>query len=438
LRQPPQAIESEQSILGALLLDPGAYDRIEWLPEAAFFTAGHRMIYGAIVSLIEAGRGVDALLVGDTLAARKQLEDAGGREYLGELGANTPGSSNIKRHAELVHERYLLRSVMAAAMTITDKAQAPGVDPKALAEEAEATFLSILDTKKGGEEVSFAAIIAEAIEARENPQKTIVPTSFPNLDRSLNGGMKGGQLLIVAARPGMGKSAFVQNVAENVAKHKHVAYFSLEMNGQEIGERSLKYHERVDGQDAAALRLMKLPISVDLTPAVSLGHIRLRTRRIRRRHGLGLIVVDYLQLMTGKGENRTQEIGSLSRGLKALAKEMNVPVIAGCQLNRGVEARADNRPLLSDLREAGDIEQDADVVLMIYRDDYYNADSPAAGLAEILIKKQRNGPQGMVPMRFDQATTRFHSYEGPMPQAPQPARSGRVVAHDFKSRAAGD
>jgi replicative DNA helicase len=429
----PQAIESEQSVLGALLLDPNSYDRIEWLPAEAFYRADHKAIYASIVSMVEAGRPVDALLVGDELRSKGQELGS----YLGDLGANTPGSANIKRHAELVHERYLLRSVMGAAAEITSKAATHGVNPRALAEEAEASFLNILDTRKGGDEVSFARAIAEAMQAREAPEQSVIPTGFVNLDRMLKGGgLKPGQLVIVAGRSSMGKSALAQNIAEHC--RKTVAYFTLEMTRAEVAERSIKYHESLVGIDEAVKRASAFPMLIDETPAITLGHLRLRARRIRRKHGLGLVVVDYLQLMKGDGENRTQEIGSLSRGLKAVAKEMQVPVIAVAQINRGVEQRNDKRPMLSDLRESGDIENDADIVLMVYRDDYYNPDSPAKGLAEVIVRKQRNGPVGTCAMRFNGETTRFHAYDGEIPKAAEQAKSGKVVMRDFKSRAAGE
>ena len=434
---PPQAVEAEASLLGALLLDPGAYDRIDWLPETAFYRSAHRLIYSAITGLIEAGRGVDALLVSEELKRRGELKECGGSEYLGELGANTPGSASIKSYAELVAQKAMLRAVQATASEMWEKAQAPACDPKALAEEAESAFLEILEDKRAGEEVAFGRAVLEAIDARDIESKTI-PTGYGRLDSMLKGGLRQGQLVVIAGRPGMGKSALAQNIAEHVGRNGTVAYFTLEMSRAEMGERALLWQETLSNTSQAAAHLQEVKIRVDESPAISISHVRLRARRVKRRHGLSLIVVDYLQLMSGKGENRTQEIGSISRGLKAIAKELHVPIIACTQLNRSVEARQDKRPLLSDLRESGDVEQDADVVMMLYRDDYYSEDSLAKGLAECIVRKHRNGPVGTIPLIFRGEVARFLSYEGDLPRPQKPLRSGTVVSPDFKSRAAGE
>lgn len=434
---PPQAVEAEQSVLGGLLLRPDAYDRIDWLRAEHFYRGDHRMIYAAIESLVEAGKQADTMLVGDVLRSRGELEQCGGQGYLGSLAANIPSAANIHRYAELVLERWRLREILAKGTDIVDAAFQPGADPLAIAESAEAAFLNVLDTSKGGEMVSFARAVGEAVDAREAPAETRVRMGFPRLDAMLKGGLTAGQLVIIAGRSSMGKSALAWNAAEHVATHRMVAGFTLEMGRAELAERSLAFHETsLLGQAGAVSHLCGLTLQIDESPAVTVSHIRLRCRRIQRQHGLGLIVVDYLQLMSARGENRTQEVGAISRGLKALAKELQVPVIAVAQINRGVENRNDKRPMLSDLRESGDIENDADIVLMIYRDEYYNPNSEARGLAEILVKKQRNGPTGMVPLRFDGPTTRFHHYDGDMP-SPAPAKKA-AGSFDFKSRQAGD
>lgn len=435
----PQSTEAEQSVLGGLLLVPDAFDRIDWLPASAFFRADHRLIYGAIRGLIEAGKPVDTLLVAEELKRRGQLEDVGGQAYLGNLATSIPSAANIARYAEIVRDRAILRQVQAHAADIQAKAAEPGVNPRELAEEAEAAFLQILDTRQEGDVVPFSVAVAEAVDARDAPQGNVIATGFDHLDKMLSGrGLKPGQLVIVAARTSMGKSALVFNVAEHAAGSHTVAVFTLEMTRREFADRALAYHEGLIGRNGAVMRLLELPIYVDDTPAATVGHVRLRCRRIKRKHGLGLIVVDYLQLMRGTGENRTQEIGSISRGLKALAKELQVPVIAVAQINRGVEQRTDKRPLLADLRESGDIEADADVVMMLYRDDAYSSDSPTKGLAEVIIRKQRNGRTGTAWLTFDAERTRFHNYEGEIPQRRAPRRTGTVSAVDFKSAASGE
>ena len=437
LASPPQSIISEQSVIGALLLSPQSLDRIEWLEAPHFYAHQHREIYAVLRPMVEAGQTVDAVTVADALDRAGKLETIGGRSYLSDLALATPSAANIVAYAKAVRDKFILRELQSHAVAIHDAAQS-GIPPEELAQQAEARFLSVLETG-GGEEVSFATAVAEAVDAEGEHQKS-TSTGFPNLDGMLSGsGMRPGQLFIIAGRSSMGKSALALNIAEHVAKSETVAFFTLEMTRQELAERSLKYHASLVGKSAAVLHLMELKMQVDHTPAVTLGHIRMRLRRIKRRHGLGLVVVDYLQLMRGDGENRTQEVGSLSRGLKAIAKEFSVPVIAVAQINRAVESRGDKRPMLSDLRESGDIENDADTVLMIYREDYYQPDTPARGLAEVIIRKQRGGPVGTVHMSFDALHTRFHAYTGPVPSyQPAAPRGGKVMAADFKMRAGGE
>src|SRR5262245_34049732 len=437
LRLPPQAIEAEQSVLGALLLWPDAYDRIEFLRPEHFYQQRHRLIFETLRELIEHGKAADYLTVAESLDRASKLAEVGGNQYLGELACNTMSAANIRRHAEMVRDAYLRRQVQARCMEFYDRAQQAGAVPVELAQEAEAAFLEILQPAGRTDEVSLGQAVAEAVDARDTPMRSM-PTGLATLDQMLKaGGLRAGQLMIVAGRSSMGKSALMQQIAEHVGRHNSVAYFTLEMSRQELGERALAYHERQVGLSEAYAHLASLKVHIDETPAATLVHVRLRARRIKRKLGLGLIVVDYLQLMPGKGENRTQEIGSLTRGLKAIAKELQVPVVVGAQINRGVEGRTDRRPLLSDLRESGDIENDSDVVLMLYREDYYNPETEARGLAEIIIRKQRNGPVGTVFMRFEPETTRFSPWQGELPRASAPRRGGTVEAVDFKSRAAG-
>lgn len=437
VRHPPQAIEAEQHVIGALMLWPESYDRIDWLLPSHFYRSDHRAIYTAIESLLQAGKQADVFLVASALESAGKLEDCGGRTYIGSLAANTPSAAGIVSYAEKVLERWRLREIVAKGVEIADAAYDRNADPLAIAESVDAAFQGVLEAKRAGELTPFGRAVGDAVDAREAPAEAIVSTGYIDLDHMLKGGgFRPGQLVIIAGRSSMGKSALAWGIAEHVAARAAVAGFTLEMGGAELAERALSHHERLVGQSDAIRHLHSLKLFLDESPAITLSHVRLHARRLKRRHGIGLIVVDYLQLMTSKGENRTQEVGALARGLKAVAKELHVPVIAVAQINRGVEQRQDKRPLLSDLRESGDIENDADVVMMIYRDDYYVPDSPARGFAEILIRKQRNGPVGMVPLSFDAATTRFENSRGPIPR-PVAAPKVRNFA-DYKSKAAGD
>jgi replicative DNA helicase len=434
-RLPPQSIEAEQSVIGGLLLVPQAYDRIDFLKPEHFYLAEHRRVFEAIVGMLERNKAVDFFTVSDEL--NLTVEERG---YLGEISANIPSAANITTYAKIVKDRWMLRQVSAIATQAASDAFTPTADPKGIAETAEAAFLAVLDDTKGGEEIGFEDAVKRAVDARDEPAKVIISTGLQNIDRMLKGGgMKGGQLIVIAGRPSMGKSALAFQIAERVSTKDTVAAFTLEMTATELAERSIAYHEKLTDYNAAVLHCMDFKMRIDDSPGVTLGHIRLRARRIKRRYGLALIVVDYLQLMEAKGDNREQQVASLSRGLKAVAKELNVPVIAVAQINRGVEQRTDKRPLLSDLRESGSVEQDADVVLMLYREDYYDPNTPAKGVAEALIRKQRGGQTGTAYLMFTPETTRFHDYDGrPEYSGPTLPRGGKVVAGDFKSRAAGE
>lgn len=434
-RTPPQAIEAEQSVIGGLLLVPQAFDRIDFLKPEHFYRQDHRRIFECIVGMMERNREVDVFTVADELELNEEE-----RGYVGALSANIPSAANIAAYARIVRERWMLRQVIAITTEAAGSAYSPVADPKEIAEGAEAAFLTVLDESKGGEEIGFDDAVKRAVDARDEPAKAVIPTGLANVDRMLKGGgLKGGQLVIIAGRPSMGKSSLAGQIAERVSLKDWVAFFTLEMSAQEIAERSIAYHESLSSFDFAVLHCMDFKMRIDDSPAITIGHIRLRARRIKRKHGLALIVVDYLQLMEAKGENREQQVASLSRGLKAIAKELHVPVIAVAQINRGVENRNDKRPLLSDLRESGSVEQDADIVLMLYREDYYHADTQAKGVAEAIIRKQRGGQTGTAYLMFTPETTRFHDYEGaPRYTEPTAPRGGKVVTPDFKSRSAGD
>lgn len=438
---PPHSSDAEQCVLGGLLLDSGAFDRIDGLRENDFYHAAHRKIFGALRALIERGERADTLLVAEELTRRSELENVGGIAYIGGLATNTPSALNVRRYAEIVRGKAMLREVLRHSIDLQGKAYEPGTDARELVQEAETRFMGILDARlEHAESVSMAQAVFAAVDARDAPDNRIA-TGFADLDRLLRGGMKPGDLVVIAGRPSMGKTALAICIAEHVAKSATVALFTLESSAIAVAERSLGYHESNTSLSEAIKHLHGLRIWIDEAAGIGLAYLRLRLRRIKRRAGLGLVIVDYLQLMRAKAENRTQEISEISRGLKAIAKEFGVPVIAVAQLSRAPEARTDKRPMLSDLRESGQIEQDADVIAMVYRDEYYDASSAHAGLAEIAVKKHRDGPTGTVFLEFDAAHTRFHHHAGDVPKAPEPQRrraTGTVTAPDFKQRAAGE
>lgn len=440
LRQPPHSLEAEQSVLGALMLDNQAYDRIGFLRAPHFYRHDHRLIFEAVVDLLERGRAADLVLTTEHMQQLGTLDKTGGAAYIGSLCQNVPSALNIRRYAELVRDKAITRELITKAMEVADQAFAPGIDPVQLAEEAGAAFLSIELDQQPSEMVGFGQATLEAVEWADNPVKGL-PTSFRELDQILRGGMVAGDLIIIAGRPSMGKTALAMNIAEHVARTQRVAVFSLEMTRRKIATRSLRYYEaQLGGRDAAVDHLSALKLSIDDSPAIGLGHMRLRLRRLKRQHGLGLVVVDYLQLLHSKAENRTQEVSALSRGLKSIAKEFDVPVVAVAQLNRAAEGRTDRRPALSDLRESGQIEQDADVIAFVYREEYYHADTPWKGIAEVLVRKNRDGATDTAYLGFTPEYTHFHNREGLLPAREKDEGSkGRVASFDdFKNRAAGD
>lgn len=440
VRSPPQAIESEQAVLGALLLDARAWDRIDWLKPDAFFRAAHRHIFEALAELASAGREIDTIIVGERLKAAGKLEDAGGAQYLGELILGTPSIATVRRHAELVQEASIRRQIAAHATEIADRAYIGQEPAHALAEDAEDKFLSVRAARDGGGDPQpFGDAVAHALDWLADPQQGI-STGYANIDR-VWGGLRPGELVIVAGRPSMGKSGLVMNIAEHVARTAPVLAFSLEMTSRAIAARAVRYHRNLIGEHEAVTHLLSLKLWMDETAGIGVPYVRARAKRLKRTHGLGLIVVDYLQLMAAQGENRTQEVGAISRGLKAIAKDFQVPVIAVSQLSRGVENRPDKRPMMSDLRESGQVEQDADIIAMVYRDEYYAPESPLKGIAEVLTRKHREGATGTSYLSFEPEYARFKNMDGPLPyQPPEPRRPrGRVVSlTDVKKNAAGD
>lgn len=433
----PHSVEAEQSVLGSLLLDNGSFDHIHWLRESDFYRDDHRTIYAAIRAILESGKPCDNLLLAEALQARGVLSQVGGHDYLSSLVVHTPSAANIKHYATVVRRRSQSRELQALAVELTEAATSGAHDPVQIAEVVTNRTFSILDGDNRTDIQHYSRAVADAVDWMDAPVQGI-STGYSSLDALFT--LRPGDLIVVAGRPSMGKSSLALNIAEHVGIDKPVAVFSLEMKARQIGARSVRWHEHLSNRSDAVTQLMDRKIWIDDSPAMTIGLMRLRLQRIKRKNGLALVVVDYLQLMKWEGDNRTQEIGSLSRGLKAIAKEFNVPVIAVSQLNRGVEGRQDKRPLMSDLRESGDLEQDADVIVMLYRDDYYDELSPHVGFAEALIRKQREGPVGRAWLKFESQYARFKDFTGhpPVIHTPLAATSGTVKVKDFKASAAGD
>ncbi|MBC3883221.1 replicative DNA helicase [Undibacterium sp. LX40W] len=442
IRVPPHSIEAEQSVLGGLLLDNAAWDRIaDFISEDDFYRFDHRLIFQAIVKLINSSRPADVITVFDYLSASAKADDAGGLSYLNALAQNTPSAANIRRYAEIVRDRGILRKLITVADEIAGQALNPqGKEVKQMLDDAESKIFAIAEEGARGAQ-GFQAIqplltqVVERIDELYNRDHTSditgVPTGFIDLDR-MTSGLQPGDLIIVAGRPSMGKTAFSINIGENVAIDSGlpVAVFSMEMGGAQLAMRMLGSVGKLDQHRLRTGRLIdedwprlthaiqkmnEAQFYIDETPALSSIELRARSRRLSRQCGkLGLIIIDYLQLMAGNsgGENRATEISEISRSMKGLAKELGCPVIALSQLNRSLEQRPNKRPVMSDLRESGAIEQDADVILFIYRDQVYNPDSPDKGTAEIIIGKQRNGPIGSVRLSFLGEYTKFDNYVG--------------------------
>ncbi|HUL42675.1 MAG TPA: replicative DNA helicase [Burkholderiales bacterium] len=440
IKLPPHSIEAEQSVLGGLLLDNAAWDKVgDLIVEADFYRHDHRLIYRHISKLIERNKPADVITVAESLENSAELENAGGLAYLGALVQNTPSAANIRRYAEIVRDRSVLRKLAAVATEIADSAYNPmGREAVDLLNEAEAKVFHIAEAGARGQ-IGFAEIqplltqVVERIDMlyhRDNPSEiTGVPTGFTDLDQKTSG-LQPGDLVIVAGRPSMGKTALALNIAEHVGIELRlpVAVFSMEMSGTQLVMRMMGSVGRLDQhkvrtgklQDEdwqklthAVGKLNDAAIYIDESGALTAPQLQARARRLHRQcGGLGLLVIDYLQLMSAasEGENRATEISQISRSLKALAKELNVPVVALSQLNRSLEQRTNRRPIMSDLRESGAIEQDADLILFIYRDEVYNPETKDKGMAEIIIGKQRHGPIGTVPLTFLPEFTRFESY----------------------------
>ena len=440
LRVPPHSIEAEQSVLGGLMLDNAAWDKIaDYLRAEDFYRYDHRLIYQHIARLIERSRPADVITVFESLSSSGKIDEVGGLPYLNALAQNTPSAANIRRYAEIVRGRSVMRKLVTVSDEISESAFNPnGKEVGQLLDEAESKVFAIAEEGARGSQgfVEIQPLLTQVVERidelyhRDNPSDiTGVPTGFTDLD-SKTSGLQAGDLIIVAGRPSMGKTAFSLNIGEHVAIDQGlpVAVFSMEMGGTQLAMRMLGSVGRLDQHKVRTGRLAEddwprltyaiqkmqdAQLFIDETPALNSLELRARARRLARQCGkLGLIIVDYLQLMSASstGENRATEISEISRSLKALAKELQCPVIACSQLNRSLEARPNKRPVMSDLRESGAIEQDADVILFIYRDEVYNQDSPEKGTAEIIISKQRNGPIGTVRLTFVGEHTKFENF----------------------------
>jgi len=439
LRIPPHSIEAESSVLGGLLLDNGAWDRVnDLLTDRDFYRYEHRLVFAAIGALINASKPADVITVFEQLQNQGKAEEIGGLAYLNSLAQYVPSAGNIRRYAEIVRERSILRKLVTASDEISTNAFNPKGRPvAAILDEAEQKIFNIGEegarTKQGFQAMDtlVVALLDRVQEMADNPNDvTGVPTGFYDLDR-MTAGFQAGDLIVLAARPSMGKTALAINIAEHVALNEGlpVAVFSMEMGAAQLAVRIVGSIGRIDQGHLrtgklsdeewprlteAIEKLRTISLHIDETAGLTSSELRANARRLSRQCGkLGLIVVDYLQLMSGSssdGENRATELGEISRGLKMLAKELQCPVIALSQLNRSVETRPDKRPMMSDLRESGAIEQDADIIMFIYRDEYYTKDAcKEPGVAEVIIAKQRNGPTGVVKLAFLKNITKFES-----------------------------
>ena len=443
LRVPPHSVEAEQSLLGGLLLDNDSFDRVADVVSAEdFYRDDHRRIWRHIAKLIEANRPADVVTVAESIEASEDKDRTGGAQYIASLAQSTPTALHIRRYAELVRERSVQRRLAQVATEIAENALAPaGKEVGQLLDEAESRIFEIAESGARHEQglQDIKPVLAKVFEKidhlyhRDNASDvTGVPTGYTKIDE-MTSGLQGGDLIIIAGRPSMGKTALALNFAQFIAVDSGlpVAIFSMEMSSTQLAQRMLGSIARVDQHKMrtgrlndkewsdlsdAMGKLHETPMYIDETGAMNALEVRARARRLKRQYSkLGLIVIDYIQLMSAstQGENRATEISEISRSLKAMAKELDVPVVALSQLNRALEQRPNKRPQMADLRESGAIEQDADLILAIYRDEVYNHDTPDKGIAEINILKQRNGPIGTVKLTFLGHFTRFENYADP-------------------------
>jgi replicative DNA helicase len=436
VRTPPHSVEAEQAVLGGLMLDSNAWDAVADIISASdFYRRDHRLIFEAIVEVAEIRGSCDAVTISEHLERKGRLEEIGGLAYLGTIARDTPSAANVRAYAEIIRERSTLRQLVTAGNEIAAAAiDGRGRPASELVDEAERRVFEIAERGSRGK-MGFVAVrdlLPQTIDRldllHQSPGDVRgVPTGFTQLDRKTTG-LQPGDLIVIAGRPSMGKTTLAMNIAENAAIAKGVpaAIFSMEMSSEQLVNRLVSSLGRVNQThlrtgnfsdedwsriQGAMSQLSSAKIFVDETPALTPTEVRARARRLKREHDIGLIVVDYLQLMqvSGTKENRATEISEISRGLKALAKELRVPVVALSQLNRAVEQRTDKRPVMSDLRESGAIEQDSDLILLIYREEVYDPNTTRRGIADIIIAKQRNGPIGEIQLTFLGEYTRFEN-----------------------------
>lgn len=465
-RIPPQNIEAEQSILGSLMLEKEAWDQVaDVISDSEFYKPAHQKIYVAISELHKKNQPVDLITVSNLLSSKGELEQIGGADYLVDLVNRTISSANIASYAKIVRDKALLRRIIASSSSLIEKAyEEDFVDVESFIDHAEGEFYKLGEKKKAEGLMSAIEVVKSSvvkIEELYNRRSDItgVPTGFTMLDR-MTSGMQPGELIIIAARPSMGKTAFSLNLAQHMALRagKTIAYFSLEMSRDAVMMRVLASEARINMKDIRSGKISdnvwpKLinvagmvsdsKFFIDETSGISPFEVRARARRLKAQHGLDCIIIDYLQLMDlkQKVESRERAVSEISKSLKSLAKELEIPILALAQLNRGVEGRADRRPMLSDLRESGSIEQDADIIMMLYRDDYYDKDDPEKmGHAEVIIGKQRNGPTGTVKLRWEAEFGRFRDADPetahplPPPQPPAGASAGGAPSANGKPR----
>ncbi|KGP73202.1 DNA helicase [Pontibacillus yanchengensis Y32] len=439
-RTPPHNIEAEQAVLGAIFLEPQSIaTATEVLMPDDFYRASHQRIYEAMVSLSEKGEPIDLVTVTTALSNMKTLDEIGGVSYLSDLANSVPTAANIEYYTKIVEEKSILRRLIKTATSIVASGFSDEGEVESVLNDAEKSILEVAQRKDSGRFKNIKDVLIEVYDNIEqlhhhDEEVTGVPTGFRDLD-GMTSGFQKNDLIIIAARPSVGKTAFALNIAQNVATHtgENVAIFSLEMGAEQLVMRMLCAEGNINAQSLrtghletedwgkltmAMGSLSNAGIFIDDTPGIRVNEIRSKCRRLKQEHGLGMILIDYLQLIQGDGnskENRQQEVSEISRALKGLARELNVPLIALSQLSRGVESRQDKRPMMSDIRESGSIEQDADIVGFLYRDDYYEQDSERQNIIEIILAKQRNGPVGTVELAFVKEYNKFvdldHRYD---------------------------
>ncbi|SHF97188.1 replicative DNA helicase [Ornithinibacillus halophilus] len=439
-RTPPHNLEAEQAVIGAIFLEPEAFSSAsELLMPQDFYRVSHQLIFEAMLTLSDRGEPIDLVTVTTLLNNNDQLEDVGGVSYLSELAESVPTAANIVYYSKIVEEKALLRRLIRTATDIVTTSFSKEDDVEDVLNEAEKNILEVSGRKNSG---SFKVIkdvlidVYDKIEQLHQQKEDVtgIPTGYRDLDK-ITSGFQRNDLIIIAARPSVGKTAFALNIAQSVAVNtdENVAIFSLEMGADQLVQRMLCAEGNIDAQrlrtgslepddwgklTMAMGSLSNAGVYIDDTPGIRVSEIRSKCRRLKQEHGLGMILIDYLQLIQGSGksgENRQQEVSEISRQLKGLARELNVPLIALSQLSRGVEQRQDKRPMMSDLRESGSIEQDADIVGFLYRDDYYDKESEKQNIIEIILAKQRNGPVGTVELAFVKEYNKFvdldHRYQ---------------------------